>query len=62
MRTQATTWYSASRRTQMYGIKVRFMGRWINAGDNSGLFIFDNEADRDVKRKELRSRKIPGDK
>lgn len=61
MRTKPTEWYDSKLNTLVYGIKVFFKKKWVNAGDDSGLYLFDNEAERDLKRKQLSLRKIPGD-
>lgn len=58
MRTQATNWYDKEAGKVRYGIKVFFNGDWIHAGDNNGLFLFDSEAEREAKRKELRTKKM----
>ncbi len=59
MKTRATEWFDTELEQVFYGIKVFFNGQWLNAGDENGLFLFNNEADRDEKRKELREKQVP---
>ena len=60
MQTRRVDFYDVKAMRPKYGIKVKAHdGRWINAGDENGLFLFDTEAERDAKRKELSKMPLP---
>lgn len=60
MKTRPTSWFNVTEEVEYHGIKVLHPKRgWIDAGDDSGQFLFTTESERDLKRKELRARKWP---
>lgn len=59
MLTRMTEWYDVKEEKQKFGIKIKHNGKWIHAGDDDGLFIFDDESECYKKRKELAKIRVP---
>ena len=59
MQTRPSNFFDTKTAAMRYGIKVFHRGRWINAGDDDGLFLFKTEAEREAKRAELRKQQLP---
>jgi hypothetical protein len=48
-----TAWFDMLNNKEMYGIKVLHNGKWIDAGDDTGLFLFSSKSEREEKIEEL---------
>tara|TARA_R110000772_G_scaffold43692_3_gene100691 strand:+ start:3221 stop:3409 length:189 start_codon:yes stop_codon:yes gene_type:complete len=48
-----TAWFDMLNNKEMYGIKVLHNGKWIDAGDDTGLFLFSSMSEREEKIEEL---------
>jgi len=42
-----TSWFDTKKRKEVYGFKVKFEDRWLNAADDDGALFYDTEEDRD---------------
>lgn len=59
MQTQPVDYLNIKTLKQSYGIKVKHNGKWVYAGDNDGLYLFDTEEERGAKREELSRQQVP---
>lgn len=61
MQTRPADFFDVNERRPRYGIKIKDKtGRWILAGDDDGIFLFDTKSERDSRREELRKAQLPG--
>ena len=65
MRTRNYDWYDTKKCIPIYGIQILVWtpdagNTWVNAAENGQALLFENEQQRDTKRKELS--KIPAPK
>ena len=52
-------WFDKNKMQEVFGIKVKIDGNWVDAGDDNGILFFENEADRDIKIEELKEAGFP---
>lgn len=52
-----STWFDIELEKEMFGVKVLHNGKWIHAGNDDGIMLYDTEADRDVALINLREPK-----
>jgi hypothetical protein len=60
---RAHDWYDTKKRTGRYGIQAKAVGyecRWLHCAESGEPLLFDTEAERDSKLKELRRRSNSG--
>ena len=48
-----STWFDMEKQKEVFGIKAKVDGKWINTCDNNGPLFFDTPGARDAKLKEL---------
>jgi len=53
-----STWFNTKQMKEVFGIKVKFEGEWMNAGDNNGPLFFDTKEERDAKIEELKKQGV----
>jgi hypothetical protein len=49
-----TRWFDSELDAEVYGIKVKHRGRWINLGERGEVIFFDTRKERDALIKKLR--------
>jgi len=54
-----STWLDTDKMKEVFGIKVKYEGRWLDAGDDNGVLFFDTEEERDIKLNELKEKGFP---
>ena len=57
MRTRNESWLNTETMTEMYGVQAYRDGKWRNVAKDGKPAIFDNPADRDAFRAEIRKMK-----
>jgi len=58
MRTRNSDFFDTKNNKQMYSIQLydTIKKKWIYAGNDQGIYLFENSEDRDVKRAGIRKR------
>ena len=54
-----STWFNKEKMKEVYGIKIKHEGKWMDAGDNNGILFFDTEQERDIKLSDLKAKGFP---
>jgi len=54
-----STWFDTKKVKEVFGIKVKHDGKWLDAGDDKGVLFFDTEQERDIKLNELKAKGFP---
>jgi len=50
MKTREHNWYDMQNHRPMFGIQVRWNGKWLNASENGKALLFNTQEERDAKK------------
>ena len=54
-----STWFDTKKLKEVYGIKVKHEGQWMDAGDGNGVLFFETQEERDIELDKLKAKGIP---
>jgi hypothetical protein len=52
---KVSSWVDIKKLKEVFGIKVKYQGKWINAADNGGAVFFDSKEKAQQKIKEMKA-------